>query len=135
MYTRFRRESTKFNEFASLELIDCATLTRVCRFMTRDDNWQHQNVPCPGAHCHAANDLLEYVVFDEAQIIPCYVIHLDLGRDAAAYVSKLSMNRTEYINDFRESKDVKKSTLSESSMVRTSRTWRRKTAKEGTTDW
>lgn len=102
MYTEFRLEPTKFNEFASLKLIACATLTGICRFVTRDDNWRHQNEPYPGAHCHAANDLLEYVVFDHAQIIPCYVIHLDLGRDAASYSSKLSMNPSEYINEYRQ---------------------------------
>ena len=59
-------------------------------------------MPYPGAHCHAANDLLEYVIFDEAQIIPCYVVHLDLGRDAASYIFKLSMNPTGYINHYRE---------------------------------
>lgn len=101
MYTEFRDEPTKPNEFASLKLIACATLTGICHFMTRDDNWRHQNEPYPGAHCHAANDLLEYVVFDDAQIIPCYVIHLDLGRDAASYISKLSVNPADYINQHR----------------------------------
>lgn len=68
--------------------------------MARDDNWRNQNVPYPGAHCHAANDLVEYVVFDDTHIIPCYVIHLDLGRDYASYNSKLSMNPTAYINEY-----------------------------------
>ncbi len=102
MYTGFRHEPTKFNEFASLKLIACATLTGICRYMVREDGWRDQNEPYPGAHCHVANDLLEYVVFDEAQIIPCYVIHLDLGRDAASYISKLSMKPTDYINEYRE---------------------------------
>ena len=56
----------------------------------------------PGAHCHAANYLLEYVVFDDAQIVPCYLKHLDLGCDAASYISKLAMNFTDYMNESRE---------------------------------
>ena len=59
-------------------------------------------MPYLGAHGHAANDLLEYVVFDDAQMIPCYIIHLDLGRDAATYISKLSMNTTGYVNQYRD---------------------------------
>lgn len=104
MYTEFRPSPTKYNEFASLKLIACATLTGICRYMLRDDNWRHQDAPYPGAHCHAANDLLEYVVFDTAQITPCYVIHLDLGRDAASYLSKLSMNPKDFIDEYQRRK-------------------------------
>jgi hypothetical protein len=32
---------------------------------------------------HVSPNQLEYIVFDAAQIIPCYVIHLDLGAEAA----------------------------------------------------
>ena len=108
MYTGFRRETTKINEFAGLKLIACAMIAGRCRFMTREDNWRSQTTPFPGAHCHAANDLLEYVVFDEAQIIPCYVIHLDLGRDAANYINRLSLNATDYINEYREKQRKRK---------------------------
>lgn len=45
---------------------------------------------------------MEYVVFDEAQIIPCYVIHLDLGRDAARYIANASKDPIRYIHDYRE---------------------------------
>lgn len=102
MYTRFRREPTKPNEFAGLKLIVCATITGICRYMTRDDGWRTQNTPYPGAHSHVANDLLEYVVFDESQIIPCYVIHLDLGRDVARYITPLSQDPTTYMHEYRE---------------------------------
>ena len=61
--------------------------------MTRADDWREHSEPYPGSHCHAANDLLEYVVFDNAQILPCYVIHLDLGRDAAQYLAARDADR------------------------------------------
>ena len=102
MYSKFRPEATKFNGFASLKLIACATLTEVYRYISRDDNWRYQNVEYPGVHYHAANDLLEYVVFEDAQITRCYVIHLGLGRDAASYMSKLSMNPISYIDKYGE---------------------------------
>ena len=102
MYTDFRQTPTKVTEFASLKLIVCATMMGRCRFMTREDGWRSQNRPFPGAHSHAANDLLEYVVFDNAQIIPCYVIHLDLGRDAARYITSLSMDSNGYMSKYRE---------------------------------
>lgn len=103
MYTQIRRHgATKFDEFAALKLIVCATIMGRCKYVNRDDCWRDQNVPMPGAHSHVANDMMEYVVFDEAQIIPCYVIHLDLGRDIAKYVTSLSSNTAQYINDYRE---------------------------------
>lgn len=101
-YTGFRHEPTTINEFAGLKLIACATITGIARYMTREDGWRQYNTPYPGAHSHAGNDLMEYVVFDEAQIIPCYVIHLDLGRDVARYIANASKDPIRYIHDYRE---------------------------------
>ena len=102
MYTEFRETPTTFNEFGGLKLIVCAMITGRCRYMTRGDGWRNQSEPYPGSHCHVANDLLEYVAFDNAQIVPCYIIHLDLGRDAARYITSLSQNPIAYINQYRE---------------------------------
>lgn len=110
MYTGFRFEPTKVNEFAGLKLNACATVTGVARYMTRGDNWRQYNKPYPRAHCHVANNLMEYVVFDEAQIIPCYVIHLDLGRDAARYIANLSKDPVQYINSYHEQQRKRKHT-------------------------
>ncbi len=52
--------------------------------------------------------MLEYVVFDNAQIIHCYVIHLDLSRDAARCIMSLLL--TAYISNS-ERKSGKKGTL------------------------
>ena len=101
MYSQFRVKPTRLSEFAGLKLIVCAVITGICRYMTRDDGWRSQNEPYPGANCHVANDLLEYVVFNEAQIIPVYVIHLDLGKDVARYITNLSANTMEYIAQYR----------------------------------
>ena len=103
MYTDIRDGycATKFDEFAGLKLIVCAAIMGRCRYVSRLDNWRNESEPWPGAHSHVANSMLEYVVFSEAQIIPCYVIHLDLGRDIARYITKLSANPTAYINEYR----------------------------------
>ena len=102
MYIDFRNTPTKFSEFGGLKMIACAVITGICRYMTREAGWRGQTEPYPGSHCHAANDMMEYFVFDEAQIVPCYVIHLDLGRDAAKLITKLSMNPSAYINQYRK---------------------------------
>jgi len=102
MYTHFRLwGATKFKEFAALKLIVCATIMGRCSYMTRDDGWRDQSEAFPGAHAHVANDMIECVIFDEAQIIPCYMIHFDLGHDVATYITKFSLNTAPYINNYR----------------------------------
>ena len=66
-----------------------------------------------GVHHHAADDLLEYVIFDDAPIARYYAIHLGLGRDAASYMSKLSMSPVLVLTNV-GSKGVKHSMLFES---------------------
>ena len=56
----------------------------------------------PGVHHHADNDLLEYVVFDDAQRTRYHAIHLRSGRHAASYMSKLSMGPVSYIDEYGE---------------------------------
>lgn len=97
MYSGLKHTVTKSNEFAGLKVIVCATVTGRCRYMTRDDDWRMQTTAFPGSHSHAANDLMEYVVFDATQMIPCYVIHLDLGQDAAKYVMDMRNDEDNYM--------------------------------------
>jgi len=44
-----------------------------------------QTEPYPSADSHVGNDQMEYIVFNKAQIIPCYVVHLDWGKDNEKY--------------------------------------------------
>ena len=74
---------TKKNEIASMKLIVCATLMGRTVRVTRDDNWRKYGNAMPDADSHVANNEHEYIVFDEAQIVPCYVVHLDWGAEAA----------------------------------------------------
>ena len=97
MYTHFRGAQTTASAFAGLKMIACATIMGACRYVTRDDEWYHQNDPMPGATCHVANDCKEYIVFNSAQIIPLYVVHIDLGRDIAHFLAKQTDDAYTYI--------------------------------------
>ena len=97
MYTHFRGAQTTASSFAGLKMIACATIMGACKYVTRNDEWYHQTEPMPGATCHVANDCKEYIVFNNAQIIPLYVIHLDLGRDIASFLAAQTDDAYTYI--------------------------------------
>lgn len=82
-YTGYLAEPTEQKDIPSLKLIVCATLMGRTARVTRDDNWREHSEPMDRADSHVSNLDLEYVVFDSAQILPCYVIHLDLGAAVA----------------------------------------------------
>ncbi|KAJ3790065.1 hypothetical protein GGU10DRAFT_3063 [Lentinula aff. detonsa] len=52
--------------------------------VTRPDNWRDQSRPSTGLASHTANDGREYIVFNNAQILPCYVVHLDWPSNSEA---------------------------------------------------
>lgn len=37
--------------------------------------------------------------FDQAQILPCYIIHLDLGRHIAKYLEHIPVNSRDWIEE------------------------------------
>ena len=65
--------------------------------LTRADNWRVQREPVPGANSHVANRNLEYTVFKQAQIIPCYVIHMDWGPDNAKYFGDIPTDAESWV--------------------------------------
>lgn len=73
--------ATKPNEYDGIKLIVCATVMGTVAHMTRHDQWRTNNRPKVGATSHVGYSNKEYVVFNRAQILPCYVIHLDWGKD------------------------------------------------------
>lgn len=72
---------TPAKELFGLKLFVCAVLMGRTAAMYRDDNWRDQSKPYLGADSHVANGNMEYIVFSPAQILPCYVIHLDWGEN------------------------------------------------------
>lgn len=95
-YSGFSATATKPNEFFGLKLIVCATIMGRTRLMFPEDDWRTQAEPYEGADSHAANRLLEYVVFDEGQILPVYVIHLDFGADNEFYFRSIPQNPNDW---------------------------------------
>jgi len=73
--------ATKPNEYDGIKLIVCATVMGTVAHMTRYDQWRTNNRPKVEATSHVGYSNNEYVVFNRAQILPCYVIHLDWGKD------------------------------------------------------
>jgi hypothetical protein len=78
-YSEYDAHQTTISDIPGQKLIVCATLMGRTAQMSRHDNWRYQDYPYSGADSHAGNNNLEYIVFSAAQILPCYVIHLDWG--------------------------------------------------------
>jgi hypothetical protein len=70
-------------DIPSLKLIVCATIMGRPAAVSRADNWREYSYAMDGADSHVGNNGHEYIVFDERQILPCYVIHLDWGAEEA----------------------------------------------------
>ena len=95
-YSDWWGTATKPNEFFGLKLIVCATIMGRTRFVAREDNWRTQMEPYEGADSHVANRLLEYIVFDTAQILPVYVLHLDWGDDNSYHYRDVPLNANDW---------------------------------------
>jgi hypothetical protein len=56
-----------------------------------------ENKAFEGADSHIANRGFEYIVFEPAQIVPVYVVHLDWGQDNAEYFMNLPQDPSNWI--------------------------------------
>lgn len=70
-------EPTPSHEYFGLKLIVCATLMGRSKRVDRSFKLNTESEAVANHDSHIANRDLEYVVFDTAQILPVYVIHLD----------------------------------------------------------
>jgi hypothetical protein len=66
-----------------IRLIICAVLMGRPLQVTREATRRTVEIADQKANSHVSPNKYEYVVFDPAQIIPCYVVHLDFGLEAA----------------------------------------------------
>jgi hypothetical protein len=82
--------------FFGLKLIVCATIMGRKKMITRQDDWRLHRESYPGSDSHVANQQLEYIVFDKTQILPCYVIHLDFGKDNEQYFRQIPNNAADW---------------------------------------
>lgn len=97
-YSGYGASATKPNEYNGLKLIVCATVMGISATMGRDDNWRERKTPFPGSNSHVTQDQNEYIVFNRAQIIPCYVIHLDWGQDNVFFFEDIPTNSNAWVN-------------------------------------
>jgi hypothetical protein len=66
-----------------LRIVVCATLMGRPVEVTRDATRRTEGLCHEQADSHVSPNGMEYIVFSPAQIIPCYVLHLDYGSEAA----------------------------------------------------
>jgi len=74
---------TRAEDIPGIRIVVCAVLMGRPLLVTRDETRRTEKIAQKSAHSHVSPNRLEYVVFNNAQIIPCYVIHLDLGLEEA----------------------------------------------------
>ncbi|KAI0848286.1 hypothetical protein F5Y00DRAFT_270249 [Daldinia vernicosa] len=96
-YTGSSCQATKPNEYFGIKLLVCATIMGRSADVYRDDNWRNQSQAYPGADSHVSNRGLEYIVFDSAQILPIYVIHIDWGHDNHEHFEELPSNPESFV--------------------------------------
>ncbi|OBT56061.1 hypothetical protein VE04_04199 [Pseudogymnoascus sp. 24MN13] len=96
-YSGSEAQPTAPDGFWGLKLLVCATLMGRSAQMFRDDYWWTRSEPYPGAHSHVGNYEYEYVVFNSAQILPCYVIHLDWGADNRYFFADIPEDKASFV--------------------------------------
>ncbi|TVY53379.1 hypothetical protein LCER1_G005469 [Lachnellula cervina] len=76
-------QKTRVEDLPGLRLLVCAVLMGRALQVTREETLRTTEIADPTAHSHVSPNGKEYIVFEASQIIPCYVIHLDLGAEEA----------------------------------------------------
>lgn len=66
-----------------MRIVVCANLMGRPIQVSREATRRTNGISNKSADSHISPNGLEYIVFDEAQIIPCYVLHLDYGSESA----------------------------------------------------
>ncbi|KAN0119167.1 ADP-ribosylation [Hyaloscypha variabilis] len=78
-----RASKTRHEDMPALRLIVCAVLMGRPLQVIRDATRRTKEISDDSADSHVSPNVCEYIVFDSAQVLPCYVVHLDFGMDAA----------------------------------------------------
>lgn len=85
-------------EFQRLRLIVCSVLMGMPLRVTRNQTRRTFKIANEWAHSHVSPCGLEYIVFDTSQVVPCYVIHLDLGAKAPlADLARIPVNPANWL--------------------------------------
>ena len=90
------------DQLPGIRLIVCAVLMGRALQVRRSGTRRTTEIADRTAHSHVSQNSYEWVVFNPAQIIPCYVIHLDLGVEWARVALR---DTPENPNDWKKRKD------------------------------
>ncbi|KAF5000089.1 hypothetical protein FGRMN_2023 [Fusarium graminum] len=96
------RRMTPLGVLVSLRLVVCATVMG----RTFSDQFRRVHGPLVGGYDAHFDGKFEYIVHDERAMLPCYVIHLDLGSEAAKQALKRLQSSPE--NFYHMSKNKKR---------------------------
>ncbi|KAE8443283.1 hypothetical protein EG329_001999 [Mollisiaceae sp. DMI_Dod_QoI] len=97
---------TASEDLPGIRLIVCAVLMGLPLSVTREDTWRTSELANKTAHSHVSPNELEYIVFEAAQVIPCYVIHLDFGVEFAKQeLAKVPEDPNKWVKRWRKVRD------------------------------
>ena len=104
-YTQYyspHEEAYDPSELPGIKIFVCAIV--MGRTATVDRLPQHLRTgkPIEGVDGHASHHGFEYVAFDQAQIVPCFVLHLDFSDKRASELQKLAKQAANNINKLRK---------------------------------
>ncbi|KAH7310486.1 hypothetical protein B0I35DRAFT_439131 [Stachybotrys elegans] len=116
-YSGYYCERTSPEHYPGLKLFVCATIMGRTKSVFRADEWRDNGRPLDGADSHVANEGYEYVVFDSAQVIPVYVVHLDWGAESSQYFANLPKDPAEWTLRRSTSKRLYRDRLQTSKML------------------
>jgi len=77
LYAEGNEVQTTPSQLPGLKLIVCAVVMGRTACLHWGDNWFDQSEPYPDADSHVNDSLLAYIAFNSAQVLPCYVLHVD----------------------------------------------------------
>jgi hypothetical protein len=77
LYSEGDGVETTSSQLPGLKLLICAVVMGRTACLHWGDNWMDQTEPYPKADSHVNDSLLAYIAFNSAQVLPCYVLHLD----------------------------------------------------------
>jgi hypothetical protein len=75
-----RGADSSYQTIYGSKLVVCLTLMGRSAAVLRSDEWRSESDPMLDADSHCSSNGLEYIVFDSAHVLPCYVIHMDWGQ-------------------------------------------------------
>lgn len=94
------------SDVPGMRIVVCATLMGRALQVERATARGAENLLRENVHSHVSPNRLEYIVFNSAQIIPCYVLHLDYGAEhARKEFEKLVADPTGFFKQRRSAKE------------------------------